>query len=56
MGQSEELEETVAFTEKGFFIGHFVKLLVVCRSPTSVDDVRNLTLKAFGNIFTKIST
>lgn len=55
MGQSEELQETVAFTEKGFLLDT-VKLLVVCRSSVSVDVVRNFTLKTFGNIFTKIST
>lgn len=56
MGQLEELQETVAFTEKWVFAGR-LKLLVVCRSPASVYDVKKmLSLKAFGKTLTKIST
>lgn len=56
MGQLEELQEKVTFTEKRVFSG-CLKLLVVCRSSASVYDVRKmLSLKAFGNILTDIST
>lgn len=37
MGQLEELQEAVAFTEKWVFAGR-LKLLVVWRSPASVYD------------------
>lgn len=54
MGQLEEPQETVAFTEKRIFCG-CLKLLVVCRSLASVYDVRKmLSLKAFGNILTSL--